>query len=103
MPILKSIAVHTSVNRCLRYVLNPDKCRMHLSGQPKSAHDARIQGCRERQEDLLYTSALNCLCDPDEAYLDMKMIYEHFNDHRFNNLRQKLHLVQSFDMNGRTR
>ena len=104
MPILKSSAVHTSVNRCLRYVLNPDKCRMHLSGQPKSAHDARIQGCRERQEDLLYTSALNCLCDPDEAYLNMKMIYEHFSGKSYNEpLRysgkspvKAIHYIQSF-------
>ena len=81
MPILKSIAVHTSVNGCLRYVLNPDKT-----------------------EDLLYTSALNCLCDPDEAYLDMKMIYEHFSGKSYEadmlksgkNPVKAIHYIQSF-------
>ena len=81
MPILKSIAVHTSVNRCLRYVLNPDKT-----------------------EDLLYTSALNCLCDPDEAYLDMKMIYENYSGKSYEGSTLKgvknpvkaIHYIQSF-------
>ena len=81
MPILKSIAVHTSVNQCLRYVLNPDKT-----------------------EDLLYTSALNCLCDPDEAYLDMKMIYENYSGKSYEGGTMKkgknpvkaIHYIQSF-------
>ena len=81
MPILKSIAVHSSVNKCLRYVLNPDKT-----------------------EGLLYTSALNCLCDPDEAYLDMKMIYENYSGKSYEGSTLKgvknpvkaIHYIQSF-------
>ena len=81
MPILKSIAVHSSVNKCLRYVLNPDKT-----------------------EGLLYTSALNCLCDPDEAYLDMKMIYENYSGKSYEggalksgkNPVKAIHYIQSF-------
>ena len=81
MPILKSIVVHSSVNKCLRYVLNPDKT-----------------------EDLLYTSALNCLCDSDEAYLDMKMIYENYSGKSYEggalksgkNPVKAIHYIQSF-------
>ncbi|MBQ4311425.1 MAG: relaxase/mobilization nuclease domain-containing protein [Oscillospiraceae bacterium] len=81
MPILKSICVHSSVNRCLRYILNPDKT-----------------------EDLLYTASLNCLCDVDAAYLAMKMIYEHYSGKSYDEPLQQsgknrvkaIHYIQSF-------
>ena len=81
MPYLKSICIHSSVNRCLRYILNPDKT-----------------------EDLLYTASLNCLCDADAAYLAMKMIYEHYSGKSYDapmlqsgkNKVKAIHYIQSF-------
>ena len=81
MPYLKSICVHSTVRQCLRYILNPDKT-----------------------EDLLFTSSLNCLCDADEAYLAMKMIYEHYSGKSYEapvlqagkNSVKAIHYIQSF-------
>ena len=81
MPYLKSICIHSTVRQCLRYILNPGKT-----------------------EDLLFTSSLNCLCDADEAYLAMKMIYEHYSGKSYEapmlqagkNSVKAIHYIQSF-------
>ena len=82
MPYLKSISLHTTVNRSLAYILNPDKT-----------------------EDLLYTNAVNCLPNAKDAYLAMKTVYEHFSSQKFNEPLPKqgkgrvkaIHYIQSFD------
>ena len=61
MPYVKSISIHTSVNRSIAYILNPDKT-----------------------EDLLYTTSLNCFPNANDAYLAMKTVYEHFSGEKFN-------------------
>ena len=84
MPYIKSVSVHSTVNQCLKYILNPDKT-----------------------EDLLYTTSLNCLCDADEAYLAMKMIYEHYSGKSYDapmlksgkNSVKAIHYIQSFSPN----
>ncbi len=82
MPYLKSISLHNTVDRSLAYILNPDKT-----------------------EDLLYTTALNCMANAEDAYLNMKMVYEHFSGKKYNEpppLNGKgrvkaIHYIQSFD------
>lgn len=82
MPYLKSISLHTTVNRSLAYILNPDKT-----------------------EDLLYTNAVNCLPNANDAYLAMKTVYEHFSSQKFYEPLPKqgkgrvkaIHYIQSFD------
>ncbi len=82
MPYLKSISIHTTVNKSLAYILNPDKT-----------------------EDLLYTTSLNCLTNAKDAYLAMKTVFEHFSGEKFNaplpvegksNVKA-IHYIQSFD------
>ena len=81
MPVCKHIALHTTVDKSLRYILNPDKT-----------------------EELLYTSALNCMNDADSAYLQMMLVYNQFARDRFNSpppLEGKgsikaIHYIQSF-------
>lgn len=60
MPIVKSVSVRTTVQKSLAYILNPDKT-----------------------EELLYTASLNCMTDAEDAYLNMKMIYEQYCCHGF--------------------
>lgn len=82
MPYLKSIPLHTTVDRSLAYILNPDKT-----------------------EDLLYTNAVNCLPNAKDAYLTMKTVYEHFSSNKFDEPLPKqgkgrvkaIHYIQSFD------
>ena len=82
MPYLKSISIHHTVNRRIAYILNPAKT-----------------------DDLLYTTSLNCMTNPVDAYLNMKLIYEHFSGKNFNEpLPNKgkgrvkaIHYIQSFD------
>ena len=82
MPYIKSISIHHTVNRSIAYILDPDKT-----------------------EDLLYTTSLNCMTDPVNAYLNMKFVYEHFSGKNFNEpppLKGKgrvkaIHYIQSFD------
>ncbi len=82
MPYIKSIPIHNTVERSLAYILNPDKT-----------------------EDLLYTTALNCMANAEDAYLNMKMVYEHFSGKKYNEpspLNGKgrvkaIHYIQSFD------
>ena len=82
MPYIKSISIHHTVNRSIAYILNPNKT-----------------------EDLLYTTSMNCMTDPVNAYLNMKFVYEHFSGKNFNEpppLKGKgrvkaIHYIQSFD------
>ena len=54
MPYVKSISLHTTVNRSIAYILNPEKT-----------------------DGLIYTTALNCMAEAKSAYLAMKTVYEH--------------------------
>ena len=82
MPYLKSISIHHTVNRSIAYILNPAKT-----------------------DDLLYTASLNCMTNPADAYLNMKLIYEHFSGKNFNEPSpskgkdrvKAIHYIQSFD------
>lgn len=82
MPILKSINIHGTVERSLRYILNPEKT-----------------------DDLIYTNAMNCIPDPKCAYLAMKLVYEQFSGYKFDEPIPKtgkgrvkaIHYIQSFD------
>ena len=82
MPYVKSIPIHTTVNKSLAYILNPDKT-----------------------EDLLYTTSLNCLTNAKDACLSMKTVFEHFSGEKFNaplpaegkGSVKAIHYIQSFD------
>ncbi len=82
MPYIKSISVHADVKSSIAYILNPEKT-----------------------EDTLYTASLNCLTNAEDAYLNMKMIYEHYSCRKYNEpppLTGKgwvkaIHYIQSFD------
>lgn len=82
MPYIKSISIHADVKSSIAYILNPEKT-----------------------EDTLYTASLNCLTNAEDAYLNMKMIYEHYSCRKYNEpppLTGKgwvkaIHYIQSFD------
>ena len=82
MPYVKSISVHTTVNKSLAYILNPKKT-----------------------DGMLYTASLNCMCNAKDAYLSMKTVYEHYSGEKFNaplplegkGSVKAIHYVQSFD------
>ena len=82
MPYIKSVCIHADVKSSLAYILNPEKT-----------------------EDTLYTASLNCLTNAEDAYLNMKMIYEHYSCRKYNEpppLTGKgwvkaIHYIQSFD------
>ena len=82
MPYVKSISLHTTVNKSLAYILNP----------------AKTNG-------LLYTTSLNCLTNAKDAYLSMKTVFEHFSGEKFNaplpvegkGSVKAIHYIQSFD------
>ena len=61
MPIVKYTAVHTTPKAHLKYILNPDK-----------------------NEDMKYVTGLNCIDDYEGAYLNFKMLYEHFTGEKYN-------------------
>lgn len=61
MPYVKSISIHTTVNRSIAYILNPDKT-----------------------DDLIYTASLNCMTNAKSAYLEMKTVYAHYSGEKFN-------------------
>ena len=64
------------------YILNPDKT-----------------------DSLLYTSSMNCMCNADDAYLNMKANYEHYSGKKYDAPMPKngkgaikaIHYIQSFD------
>lgn len=82
MPYVKSIPIHSTVNRSIAYILNPDKT-----------------------EDLLYTTSLHCLTNAKDAYIAMKSVYEHYSGEKFNapsplegkGSVKAIHYIQSFD------
>ena len=82
MPYVKSIPIRTTLARSLAYILNPDKT-----------------------DDLLYTTSLNCITNPKDAYLNMKLMYEQFSGKRFDEPLplvgkgrvKAIHYIQSFD------
>ena len=59
MPYLKSVSIHSTVDRSLAYILDPEK----TEGK--------------------YMSSLNCLTDPKAAYDMMKLVYEQYSGKRF--------------------
>ena len=81
MPILKSIAIHDNVKATLRYILNPEKT-----------------------EGQFFCNSHNCFTDAEDAYLNIKYVYEQCTHHRFNeplnkngkNRVKAIHYIQSF-------
>lgn len=81
MPYIKSICIKSTPNRSLAYIVNKDKT-----------------------EDLLYVSGLNCSTVPTIAYQEMKTVFEEYSKHKFNEAVCKnektpvkaIHYVQSF-------
>jgi len=61
LPYVKSISVHATVDKSLRYILNPDKT-----------------------EEMIYTVSINCTTDARDAYLQMKAVYEHYARDKYN-------------------
>ena len=61
MPYVKSVCVHTTVERSLRYILNPDKT-----------------------ENCVLTTSTNCIADSRDAYLQMKAVYDYYARDTFN-------------------
>ena len=84
MPYVKSIPINSTVNRSIAYILNPEKT-----------------------DDLVYTTALNCMANAKDAYNDMKMVYEYFSGKKYNATPpidgkgsvKAIHYIQSFDPN----
>ena len=82
MPFVKSKSIRATVQRSLAYILNPEKT-----------------------DDLVLTSSLNCLTDPEGAFYNMKMVYERFSGKSFDEPIPKsgkgrvkaIHYIQSFD------
>ncbi len=82
MPFVKSISLHTTVNRSIAYILNPAKT-----------------------DDMIYTTSLNCMCNAKDAYMNMKMVYEQFSGKSFDEpvpdkgkgRVKAIHYIQSFD------
>ena len=59
MPYLKSVCIHSTVDRSLNYILDPEKT------------------------DGKYITSLNCMADPKAAYDMMKLVYEQHSGKRF--------------------
>ena len=81
MPYCKSVAVHTHVEKTLRYILNPDKT-----------------------DDRLLTTSINCMTEPEFAYTAMSAVYNQFAKDRFDTPTPKsgkgsvkaIHYIMSF-------
>lgn len=82
MPYVKSIPIRNTVQRSIEYILNPDKTA-----------------------ELFYTASLNCMTEPLDAYLNMKMVYEQYSGKKYNDHSpiegkgrvKAIHYIQSFD------
>ena len=61
IPYVKSVCVHTTVEKSLKYILNPEKT-----------------------EDRLLTTSINCTTDSRDAFLQMKAVYDHYAKDTFN-------------------
>ena len=55
IPYVKSVCIHTTVEKSLRYILNPEKT-----------------------EGLVLTASVNCITNSRDSYLEMKTVYDHF-------------------------
>ena len=55
MPYVKSKSIHATVNRSIAYILDAKKT-----------------------DGMLLTTSINCTTDAHDAYLQMKLIYEHY-------------------------
>ena len=55
IPYVKSVCIHTTVEKSLRYILDPEKT-----------------------EGLVLTASVNCGTNARDAYLQMKTVYDHF-------------------------
>ena len=55
IPYVKHVCIHTTVNKSLAYILNPDKT-----------------------EKLMLTTSINCTTNAKDAYLQMKTVYDQF-------------------------
>lgn len=81
MPYIKSIPIRSTPNRSLAYIVNKNKT-----------------------DDLLYVTGLNCSTVPAIAYQEMKLVFEEYSKHKFNEAICKnektpvkaIHYVQSF-------
>ena len=81
MPYVKCKAIHTGMKKRLEYILNPEKT-----------------------EGMFFCNSHNCFPNAEDAYMNMKYIYENFTHHRFEEPLPKqgkahvklLHYVQSF-------
>ena len=82
MPYIKFVSIHSDFKSSIAYILNPEKT-----------------------EDTLYTASLNCLTNAEDAYLNMKFVYENYSHRKYNEpppLTGKgwvkaIHYIQSFD------
>ncbi len=81
MPYVKCKAIHTGMKKRLEYILNPEKT-----------------------EGMFFCNSHNCFPNAEDAYMNMKYIYENFTHHKFEEPLPKqgkarvklLHYVQSF-------
>ena len=81
MPYCKHIALHTTVGKSLRYILNPDKT-----------------------EKLLYATSINCITDAKSAAEQMALVYNQFARDKFTSppplsgkgTVKAIHYIQSF-------
>ena len=81
MPYIKCKAIHTRMKERIAYILNPEKT-----------------------EGMFWCNSYNCMTNAEDAYLNMKFIYENFTHHKFNEPVPEngkahvklLHYVQSF-------
>lgn len=81
IPYVKSVCIHTTVEKSLRYILNPEKT-----------------------EGLVLTASVNCGTNSRDAYLEMKTVYNHFARDSFDSPPQltgkgtvkAIHYVMSF-------
>ena len=81
MPYIKCKAIHAGMKQRIAYILNPEKT-----------------------EGMFFCNSFNCFTNPDDAYFNLKWIYERYSGHLFEEpLPEKgkarvklLHYVQSF-------
>lgn len=81
IPYVKHVCVHTTVNKSLAYILNPDKT-----------------------EKLMLTTSINCTTNAKDAYLQMKTVYDQFAKDSFdtpkpskgNGTVKAIHYIMSF-------
>ena len=81
MPYVKCKAIHTGMKQRIQYILNPEKT-----------------------EGMFFSNSLNCFTNAEDAYLNMKYIYENYTHHKYEEPMPKqgkarvklLHYVQSF-------